>query len=216
MTGAEIDARVRVHTRELGGIPSQLGYQGFPAAVCVSPNDVVCHGIPTASMVLSEGDIVNTDVTTNLAGWHGDTSRTWLIGEVSPEARHVVHVAERCMLAGIEAIRVGGFLGDVGQVIEDLARREGCSIVRGYGGHGIGRRMHLPPHVSHHGPATTGARIVEGMTFTIEPMVNLGSEGTWVGADGWTVRTRDGSLSAQFEHTVHVHAHGAEILTVPP
>lgn len=209
-----IDAWVREDTRRRGGRPSQLGYQGFPAAVCVSPNDVVCHGIPTPSKILDEGDIVNIDVTTEVDGHHGDTSATFVIGRASPEAKHIVDVAHRCRDAGIAVVRDGARLGDIGAAIEELAKREGCSVVREYGGHGIGRTMHAPPHVSHVGKRGAGMRLRAGMVFTIEPMINLGSAEVRLLNDGWTVVTADGSLSAQFEHTVLVTKTGYEILTL--
>jgi len=213
VTTAEIDAWVREDTARRGGAPSQLGYKGFPAAVCTSRNHVVCHGIPSEREVLEPGDIVNVDVTTRLGGFHGDTSATFFIGEPSPEARHVVEVARLCRDAGIAEVRDGVRLGDIGAVIEELAKREGCSVVRDLGGHGIGRAMHLPPHVAHHGRRGTGVRLRAGMAFTIEPMVNLGGPGVRFLDDGWTVVTADGSLSAQFEHTVLVTKDGCEIIT---
>jgi methionyl aminopeptidase len=197
---AEIDRWVREDTRRRGGTPSQLGYKGFPASVCTSRNNVVCHGIPSASTVLSDGDILNVDVTTKLDGFHGDTSATFLIGRVTPEARHVVDVSRRCRDAGIATIRDGARLGDLGAAIEDLARREGCSVVTEFGGHGIGRQMHMDPHVPHSGRAGTGLRLKAGMVLTVEPMINLGSPAIEVLPDGWTVVTRDGKWSAQFEH----------------
>lgn len=211
-----IDAWVREDTRRRGGRPSQLGYQGFPSAVCVSPNDIVCHGIPTSTVVLDEGDIVNVDVTTEVDGHHGDTSATFFIGKPSPEARHVVDVARRCREAGITQVRDGARLGDIGAAIEELAKREGCSVVREYGGHGIGRKMHAPPHVSHVGKRGSGMRLRAGMVFTIEPMINFGAPEVRLLDDGWTVVTADGSLSAQFEHTVLVTKTGYEILTPVP
>jgi len=214
MTTGEIDRIVRAHTASLGGRPSQLGYHGFPAAVCTSRNEVVCHGIPSDEERLAPGDIINVDVTTELDGYHGDTSRTFVVGEPSPEARHVVEVAERCRDAGIAVVRDGVRLGDVGAVIEELANKEGCMVVRDFGGHGIGRRMHAAPHVAHHGPAGRGLRLRAGMAITIEPMVNLGGEDVVVCADGWRVVTEDGALSAQFEHTLIVTLRGCEITTV--
>jgi methionyl aminopeptidase len=211
----EIDRWVREHTRGLGGSPSQLGYRGFPAAVCTSRNEVVCHGIPSREEVLAQGDIVNVDVTTCLGGWHGDTSATFVVGSASPEARHVVDVARRCRDAGVAAVRDGARLGDVGAVIEELARAEGCSVVRDFGGHGIGRRMHMDPHIPHTGPRGAGLRLRAGMALTIEPMVNLGSPEVRVLHDGWTVVTADGSPSAQFEHTVVVTRDGCEVITAP-
>ena len=208
-----IDGWVREHTAMLGGIPSQLGYHGFPAAVCTSRNDVVCHGVPRKQDVLRDGDIVNVDVTTHIGGFHGDTSATFFIGTPSREARHVVDVARRSRDAGIAVVRDGARLGDVGAAIAELAEREGCTVVRDYGGHGIGVKMHMEPHVPHFGVRGQGVRLRAGMVFTIEPMINLGGAAVRLEADGWTVRTADGSLSAQFEHTVLVTANGHEILT---
>lgn len=216
ITTSRVDQWVREDTARRGGRPSQLGYQGFPAAVCVSPNQVVCHGIPRASVVLDEGDIVNVDVTTEVDGHHGDTSATFVIGKASAEALHVVDVARRCRDAGIAEVRDGARLGDIGAAIEELARREGCSVVREYGGHGIGRSMHAPPHVSHVGKRGSGLRLRAGMVFTVEPMINLGNPEVRLLDDGWTVVTADGSLSAQFEHTVLVTKTGYEILTPAP
>jgi methionyl aminopeptidase len=214
ITTLEIDRWVRADTEARGGGCSQLGYQGFPAAVCTSRNQVVCHGIPSAREILIEGDIINVDVTTNAGGFHGDTSQTFFIGEPSREARHVVEVARRCRDAGIERVRAGARLGDIGAAIEELAHREGCSVVREYGGHGIGRAMHQEPHVPHHGPRGRGLRLMSGMVITIEPMINLGAAEVVALEDGWTVITQDGSLSAQFEHTVYVTDAGCEILTL--
>lgn len=215
VTTAQIDQWVREDTARRGGVPSQLGYQGFPAAVCTSRNHVVCHGIPSAAEVLEEGDIVNVDVTTCLSGMHGDTSVTFVIGAASPEARHVVEVARRCRDAGTAVVRHGARLGDIGAVIQELAEREGCSVVRELGGHGIGARMHAEPHVPHTGRAGSGPRLRAGMALTIEPMINLGAAAVRFLEDGWTVVTADGSLSAQFEHSVLVTEEGHEILTLP-
>ncbi len=213
---ADVDAWVRADTRRRGGRPSQLGFQGFPAAVCTSRNAVVCHGIPSPNERLALGDIINVDVTTELGGFHGDTSATLFVGAPSPEARHVVETARRCRDAGIAAVRAGARLGDVGAAIEELAAREGCSVVRELGGHGIGRAMHQPPHVAHFGQRGAGLRLREGMAITIEPMINLGGPSVRQLDDGWTIVTADGSLSAQFEHTVLVTREGCEILTLAP
>ena len=210
---AQIDAWVRELTAAQGGAPSQLGYHGFPAAVCVSRNDVVCHGIPGPEL-LRDGDIVNVDVTTMLGGFHGDTSATFFIGEPSPEARHVVDVARRARDLGVSLIAPGVRLGDIGQAIEDFVRSQGCSSVHDFGGHGIGRKMHQSPHVPFVGPAGRGPRLRPGMAITIEPMVNLGRADILTLADGWTVVTADGSLSAQFEHTVLVTETGHEVTTL--
>ena len=213
---AQIDAWVREDTARRGGRPSQLGFKGFPAAVCTSRNHVVCHGIPSPDEVLESGDIVNVDVTTELDGYHGDTSQTFCIGQPSPEACHVVEVARRCLAAGIATVRDGARLGDIGAAIQELATREGCGVVRDFGGHGIGRRMHMPPHVQHTGRAGMGLRLRAGMTFTIEPMITLGDPEIAILDDGWTVVTLDGSPTAQFEHTILVTPTGHEILTAPP
>jgi methionyl aminopeptidase len=216
ITTADIDVWVREDTARRGARPSQLGYHGFPAAVCTSRNEVVCHGVPAASVVLNDGDIVNVDVTSELGGWHGDTSATFFIGAPSLEARHVVDVALRSLKAGISVVRHGAHLGDIGAAIEAIARDAGCGVVSEWGGHGIGRKMHLPPHVAHVGRRGTGLKLKSGMAFTIEPMITLGRPETRVLDDGWTVVTRDGRWSAQFEHTVVVTPSGCEVLTANP
>lgn len=213
VTTKDIDTWVRDDTERRGARPSQLGYQGFPAAVCTSRNEIVCHGIPRDDEALRDGDIINVDVTSELGGWHGDTSATFCIGTPSNEALHVVDVARRCLEAGISVVRHGAHLGDIGAAIEQLASKCGCSVIRDWGGHGIGRAMHLPPHVAHVGRKGTGLKLKAGMAFTIEPMIALGRPDTRVLADGWTVVTVDGSWSAQFEHTVVVTNVGCEVLT---
>lgn len=215
VTPRQIDRWVREDTARRGGRPSQLGYKGFPGAVCVSRNEVVCHGIPLSDEPLSDGDIVNVDITTELNGFHGDTSATFVIGAAQERAQRVVRVARACLYAGIAEVRPGARLGDIGAAIEALARSEGCSVVRDFGGHGIGRRMHMEPHVAHVGRRGLGQRLSPGMCFTIEPMINLGVPEVMVLEDGWTVVTRDSSLSAQFEHTVLVTESGCEVLTQP-
>ena len=213
---ADIDGWVRADTARRGGRPSQLGFHGFPAAVCTSRNAVVCHGIPGPDEHLAPGDIINVDVTTELGGFHGDTSATLFVGDPSAEARHIVETARRCRDAGIAEVRAGVRLGDIGAAIEELAARAGCTVVREFGGHGIGRLMHLPPTVSHVGRRGSGLRLSEGMAITIEPMINLGRPDVRQLDDGWTIVTADGCLSAQFEHTVLVTRQGCEILTLPP
>ena len=213
VTTAEIDDWVRDETKLRGARPSQLGYHGFPASVCTSINDVVCHGIPKATDRLNLGDIINIDVTCELADYHGDTSRTFVIGEADSRAALVVDVARRCLDAGILAVCPDARLGDLGAEIEVVATSFGCSVVREYGGHGIGREMHQSPHIDHHGPAGRGQRLCEGMTFTLEPMILVGTPQIVRLADGWTVVTADGSPSAQFEHTLLVTSDGCEILT---
>jgi len=213
MTTAAIDRLVREHTERLGGRPSQLGYHGFPAAVCVSRNEIVCHGVPSEQVRLRDGDIVNVDVTTELDGFHGDTSTTFFVGTVSPEARALVELARQARDAGIAAAIPGARLGDIGAAI--VSRVGGAaSLVSEFGGHGIGRKMHLKPHVSHVARAGTGPRLREGMAITVEPMLNAGGPEIAHDADGWTVRTRDGRLSAQFEHTVLITAQGPVCTTL--
>ncbi len=219
MTTAEIDRLVRAHTEAQGGRPSQLGYHGFPAAVCVSRNDVVCHGVPSAQVRLEDGDIVNIDVTTELDGYHGDTSATFVVGNATAEARALVELARGARDAGIAAAVPGARLGDVGAAIVRHVGGAG-SIVEAYGGHGIGRAMHMDPHVSHVGRPQSGHRLREGMAFTVEPMVNAGTSAGRaaggrgaVGAGGRGPRP-DGALSAQFEHTILIGRHGPEITTL--
>ncbi len=216
VTTLEIDRWVREDTARRGGKPSQLGYKGFPAAVCTSKNEIVCHGIPSAATVLAEGDIVNVDVTTNLDGYHGDTSETFIVGETSADARRLVDVARRCRDAGVAVVREGARIGDIGAAIQELAKREGVTVVTELGGHGIGRKMHAEPHVSHTGKRGAGLRLKAGMAITIEPMVNLGRADVVFLDDDWTVVTADGGLSAQFEHTVIVTKDGHEITTLGP
>lgn len=215
LSTGDIDRLVRADTARRGGRPSQLGYHGFPGSVCTSRNHVVCHGVPSDEDVLVDGDIVNVDVTTCLDGVHGDTSATFYVGEPSPEARHVVETARRCRDAGVAAVRPGGRLWDVADAVERIAEEAGCSVVRVYGGHGIGRQMHLPPFVSHTRARAEPLVLRPGMTFTVEPMINLGGPDIELLADGWTVVTRDRRLSAQFEHTVLVTDTGVEVLTTP-
>ena len=216
VTTEQIDRWVREDTARRGGAPSQLGYRGFPAAVCTSRNDVVCHGIPRKGERLQDGDIVNVDVTTLVDGFHGDTSATFCVGSVRTEARRLVEIARSARDAGVSVVREGARLGDVGAAIEEIARAGGCTVVRELGGHGIGRAMHDEPFVSHVGRRGAGLRLRAGMAFTIEPMINLGAADVRELDDGWTIVTADGAWSAQFEHTVVVTADGCEITTLPP
>ncbi len=194
--------------------PSPLNYHGFPKSICTSVNHVVCHGIP-ADKRLQDGDIVNLDITTYLHGFHGDTSKTFYVGEPRVKARKVTEVARQALDIGIAAVRPGATLGDIGHAIQSFVEDERCSVVREYCGHGIGREFHEDPQVLHYGRPGEGLTLKEGMVFTIEPMVNMGRAPVKVLADGWTVVTRDKSLSAQFEHTLAVTAGGCEVLTLP-
>ena len=193
-------------------IPAPLNYRGFPKSICTSVNDVVCHGIP-GDKVLKSGDIINIDITEIKDGWHGDTSRMFYVGDVPLRARRVCEIAHTAMCKGIELVRPGTRLGDIGHVIQNYVEANGCSVVREYCGHGIGRVFHEDPQVLHYGRPGTGLELREGMVFTIEPMVNLGKPHTRLMADQWTVKTRDRSLSAQWEHTIAVLADGHQVLT---
>jgi methionyl aminopeptidase len=212
ITTDEINTFVHDMTIKAGAYPSPLNYHGFPKSVCTSVNEVVCHGIP-GNQVLREGDIINIDVTCLLNGYHGDTSRTFAVGAVSKEAKQLMDVTERAMDDGIAAAVPGGYFGDIGEAIQTLVDEFGYGIVREFCGHGIGRGFHEDPHVLHYRSRSRGDRIREGMVFTVEPMLNLGGAGIYVEKDGWTVRTKDGSLSAQYEHTVAITRHGPEVLT---
>lgn len=212
ITTEEIDRFVHADTLRHGARPAPLNYKGFPKSVCTSVNEVVCHGIPS-NRALQDGDIVNVDVTHVYKGFHGDTSATFYVGTPSADARRVTEVARRCLDAGIAQVKPGGRLGDIGAAIQELAEGEGCSVVRDFVGHGIGRVFHDEPKVSHVGTWGRGIRLKAGMTFTIEPMINLGSWEVTILEDEWTAVTADGSLSAQFEHTVLVTESGCEVLT---
>ncbi len=200
-----------------GGIPAPLNYKGFPRSVCTSVNNVVCHGIP-GPKVLKEGDIVNIDVTVIKDGFHGDTSRMFFVGEPSVLARRLVETTYQAMKLGIEMVKPGAYLGDIGRAIQRFVEAERFSVVREYCGHGIGERFHEEPQVLHYfDPARgRGERLEPGMTFTVEPMVNAGQRHVKLMPDGWTVVTKDRSLSAQWEHTVAVTDSGFEILTLAP
>ncbi len=212
MTTEEINRLVHDDTVRRGAIPSPLNYHGFPKSVCTSVNEVVCHGIP-GTQTLRDGDIINVDVTSFFGGFHGDTSATFYIGKPSPEARHLTEVARKSLELGIEQVRDGGRIGDIGAAIQEYAEGQGCSVVRQFVGHGIGRKFHEAPQVAHFGRRHSGDRMRTGMVFTIEPMINLGGWEVEVLEDDWTAVTRDGSLSAQFEHTVVVTRTGCEVLT---
>jgi len=208
----EINTLVHDFTIRHGAVPAPLNYRGFPKSVCVSVNDVICHGIP-GERVLEDGDIVNVDVTPILDGYYADTSKTYFVGQPSEEARKIVRVARECLKAGISMIKPGNRLGDIGWAIQSLAEGEGCSVVREFVGHGVGFDFHEPPQVPHYGRKGRGLRLIPGMVFTIEPMINLGRRDLHVLDDDWTAVTDDGSLSAQFEQTLLVTQDGWESLT---
>jgi methionyl aminopeptidase len=222
MSTEEINTFVHRRTTDLGAIPSPLNYKGFPKSVCVSPNDVICHGIPAPFVVLQAGDIVNVDVTSYKNGFHGDSSRMYFVGgeeACSPDARELVRVTREALMAGIRQVKPGNRIGDIGFAIQEYIRGidRGYGIVREYTGHGLGREFHEAPQVLHVGRKGTGDIMKPGMTFTIEPMINAGTHKTSLSKlDGWTVRTADGKLSAQWEHTVLVTETGVEIMTKSP
>jgi methionyl aminopeptidase len=214
----QINTLVHQYTIKHGHIPACLGYHGFPKSVCVSRNNIVCHGIPSPDEILQEGDIVNVDLTTIVDGYYADSSETFMIGEVSEKARKLVDITARAMILGIDAVKPGVPLRAVAEAIEPFVNSEGCSVVQQYTGHGIGKSFHEHFTVYHHIDPDCESIILEpGMTFTVEPMINLGHYAVVTDRkDGWTVRTKDGSLSAQFEHTILVTENGAEVLTLTP
>jgi methionyl aminopeptidase len=214
MSTEDINQLCHKYIVDRGAIPAPLNYHGFPKSVCTSLNEVICHGIPSKKDIIKDGDILNIDVTTILDGFHGDSNRTFLIGNVSEEVKDLVSVTYDCMMAGISTVKAGSRLGDIGAIIEDMAIDHGYTVVEEYCGHGIGREFHEEPQVVHYGEYGTGIVLKPGMTFTIEPMINLGKRHCVLLDDGWTVLTKDRSWSAQFEHTILVTEDGHEILTV--
>lgn len=213
VTTEDINRWVHEFTLDNGAIPATLNYHGYPKSCCTSLNEVVCHGIPSAGAVVKEGDLLNVDVTCILDGYFGDTNRTFLIGDVSAEAKKITAIAKHCLDLGIEAVKPYGHIGDIGQAIQTYAHEQGCGVVEQFVGHGIGRTFHAEPQVPHFGRSGSGAIIVPGMFFTIEPMINVGKKGVRVLDDHWTAVTIDGKLSAQFEHTLYVSETSVEVLT---
>ena len=198
------------------GYPGGEGIDPFPKSICTSVNEVVCHGIPNAKQILQDGDIINIDVTPILKGYHGDTSRTFLVGDVSPQARRLVKVTQESMYRGIQAVKPGARIGDIGAAIQSYAEAEGFSVVRDFVGHGVHRIFHTEPQIPHYGTAGKGKKLSPGMVFTIEPMINVGTHEVELLPDGWTAVTKDRALTAQFEHTVVVTKEGVDILTKAP
>lgn len=207
-----INTWVHEFTLDHGAIPATLNYKGYPKSTCTSINDVICHGIPD-NTILKEGDIVNVDITCNLNGYFGDTSRTFLMGDCSEAARKICLVAEECLNRGIEAVKPYGRIGDIGAAIQDYAHAMKCSVVEKFVGHGIGKAFHEEPQVPHFGKKGTGPIIIPGMFFTIEPMINLGTKELRILEDEWTAVTKDGSLSAQFEHTIYISDTSVKVMT---
>ena len=213
ITTEDIDRFVHDDTVAMGAIPAPLNYKGFPKSCCTSINEVVCHGIPDPKRVLEDGDIINVDISHIYKGWHGDTSVTFYVGEPSDQAKKVVETARHCLNLGIAEVKPGNRLGDIGAAIQEFAEAQGCSVVRDFTGHGIGRAFHEDPTIHHRGQRGRGRRLKAGMTFTIEPMINIGDWRVSVLDDDWTAITVDGALSAQFEHTILVTEDGHEVLT---
>jgi methionyl aminopeptidase len=208
----EINTLVHEHTINNGATPAPLNYRGFPKSVCVSVNEVICHGIP-GKRIIKDGDIVNVDVTSILDGYYADANKTFFAGNPDPDARKIVDIARECLKRGISAVRPGTTLGDIGWHIQTYAEAQGCSVVREFVGHGVGFDFHEAPQVPHFGHKGTGISLIPGMVFTIEPMINLGKKELRVLDDNWTAITKDGSLSAQFEQTILVTEDGCESLT---
>ncbi len=213
VTTSELDKLCHDYILAHGAVPAPLGYRGYPKSICTSINHVVCHGIP-GDKRLMEGDILNIDVTVILDGWYGDTSRMFSIGKINLRARKLIDTTYEAMMRGIEVVKPGATLGDIGYAIQSFAEKQGFSVVRDFCGHGIGRIFHTAPNVMHYGKPGTGLELKQGMFFTIEPMINAGKYQVKILEDGWTAVTRDRSLSAQFEHTLGVTANGCEIFTV--
>lgn len=214
MDTGTIDAKIEEFIRDHGAIPATKGYHGYPASCCISLNEVICHGIPSKQTVLKPGDILNIDVTTILNGYYGDTSRMFTVGEISPEAEDLLDVTYHCLSLGIEQVRPGNRFGNIGFVIQRYAKAHGYSVVYEFCGHGVGLDFHEEPQVDHAARRNTGPEMRPGMTFTIEPMINQGKPKAVVDKeDGWTARTVDHKLSAQYEHTILVTETGYEVLT---
>lgn len=212
ITTDEINTLVHEFTIKNGAIPAPLNYRGFPKSACVSVNEEICHGIP-GERILQDGDIANVDVTSILNGYYADVSKTFFVGSPSPEAQKIVRVARESLKVSLVMVRPGNTVGDIGWAIQEYAEGEGCSVVEEFTGHGIGFAFHEPPQVPHFGRKGEGIRLVPGMVFTVEPMVNLGRKDLRILADNWTAVTKDGSLSAQFEQTLLVTDNGYESLT---
>jgi len=215
VTTEEIDRLCHDYTVERGAVPAPLNYKGFPKSICTSINHVVCHGIP-GDRTLREGDIVNIDVTPIVDGWHGDSSRMFPVGKINKKAERLIQATYDSLMRAIDVVRPGATLGDIGHAVQSYVEPMRFSVVRDFCGHGLGRVFHTPPSVLHYGNPGEGPQLVEGMFFTIEPMINAGKPDCKILADGWTAVTRDKSLSAQFEHSMGVTSDGCEVFTISP
>ncbi|QLE56877.1 type I methionyl aminopeptidase [Nostoc sp. TCL26-01] len=213
VTTLQLNDEAERWTQAHGAKSAPLGYKGFPKSICTSVNEVVCHGIPNARQVLKEGDIINIDVTPIVDGYHGDTSKTFIVGTGSPKTQKLVEVTRECLYLGIKEVKPGAKIGDIGAAIQEYAEAQGFSVVRDFVGHGIRNIFHTAPDIPHYGTRGKGKSLRAGMVFTIEPMINEGTHEVEVLSDGWTAVTRDRQLSAQFEHTIVVTDDGVEILT---
>ena len=214
MSTEDINTIVHEYTVSHGAIPAPLNFEGFPKSVCTSINDEICHGIPDKNIILQSGDIVNVDVSTIYKGYYADASRMFMIGKVSPTNKSLVNITKECLNRGVKAAQPWHFLGDVGAAIESLAKKHHYSVVREFGGHGVGIEFHEEPFVTHYGVKNTGMLLVPGMIFTIEPMINLGKADLYIDAENnWTALTEDGKPSAQWEYTILITEDGPEILT---
>jgi methionyl aminopeptidase len=226
VTTAHLDAIAEEYIRRRGGEPIYKGYRGpegasgrekrppFPGTICASVNDVICHGIPNERRQLREGDIIGIDIGVLYNGWVGDSCYTFAVGKVSKQVQRLLDTTQQCLMLGIEQAQVNSQMGNIGAAIQSYAESQGFSVVREYTGHGVGRKLHEEPTILHYGEPNTGRRLMAGMVFTIEPMINVGKPDTRLERDGWTVRTQDGSLSAQFEHAIAITDNGPVILTL--
>ncbi len=210
-----IDQAVLKYIEKCGAKSSTLNYQGFPAASCISVNEVVVHGIPSKKQILQKGDIVDIDISANYKGFHGDNAYTFACGEIDEEAQKLLTATEQSLYKGIEQARPGNRIGDIGHAVQEYVEARGYSVVRDFVGHGVGANLHEDPSVPNYGTPGRGVRLLKGMTIAIEPMINLGTEKVRILEDGWTTVTRDGKLSAHFEHTVAITDNGPVILTIP-
>lgn len=212
----ELDRFAEKFIRDHGGKPAFKGYGGFPGSICASVNEQIVHGIPSKSVILREGDILSIDTGAIVKGWVGDNAWTYAVGKISPEKQRLLEVTEKCMWAGIDAARPGNHIGDIGHAVQQIAEAAGYGVVREYVGHGVGKDMHEDPNVPNYGRKHSGIKLEVGMVLAIEPMINIGTHKTKIGADGWLVSTRDGKPSAHFEKTIAITEDGPRILTTEP
>ena len=210
----ELDILVEKFISNSGAVPACKGYEGYPASICASVNDVVVHGIPSEDCILKEGDIISIDLVVNYKGYHGDATRTYPVGEISEDKKRLIEVTKQCFFEGIKHLQVGHRLGELSHAIQEYAEKNGFSVVRELVGHGIGKSMHEPPNVPNYGKVTDGPIVTDNACLAVEPMINMGRKEVWLMEDGWGVVTRDGKCSAHYENTVHVTKDGIEILTL--